>query len=221
MSGLVTSQQTVFIIDDDPDVRDALALLMRSAGLSAASFCSARDFLARLSPRDSGCLILDIRMPGMSGIELQSEMHKRRIRLPIIFLTGHGDVPMAVKAMKAGAVDFIQKPLEEHRLVVAVMNALQLNARQSPLIARGAIAQAESLDCLSKREMDVLQEMIKGRQNRAIAETLSISIKTVEFHRANIREKLGANNLPDLFRLVFRQPPPGLVTGLVESDGVS
>jgi len=200
-----TPQQTVFIIDDDADVRDALALLMRSAGLPAATFATARDFLSQLNPRESGCLVLDIRMPGMSGMELQAEMHKRRIRLPIIFLTGHGDIPMAVKAMKAGAVDFIQKPLEEHRLVVAVMNALQLDARQSPLSAMTTPEQAEKLACLSKREMDVLQEMIKGRQNREIAETLSITIKTVEFHRANIREKLGANSLPDLFRLVFQQ----------------
>ena len=202
-----TLQQTVFIIDDDADVRDALALLMRSAGLSAVTFAAARDFLARLNPRDSGCLILDIRMPGMSGMELQAEMHKRRIRLPIIFLTGHGDIPMAVKAMKAGAVDFIQKPLEEHRLVVAVMNALQFDARQSPLSAMTTPEQADKLACLSKREMDVLHEMIKGRQNREIAEALSITIKTVEFHRANIREKLGATSLPDLFRLVFQQQP--------------
>lgn len=210
MSAPPTLQQTVFIIDDDADVRDALALLMRSAGLSAVTFPAARDFLARLNPRDSGCLVLDIRMPGMSGMELQAEMHKRRIRLPIIFLTGHGDIPMAVKAMKAGAVDFIQKPLEEHRLVVAVMNALQLDARQSPLSAMNTPEQTEKLACLSKREMDVLQEMIKGRQNREIAEALSITIKTVEFHRANIREKLGATSLPDLFRLVFQQPPSDL-----------
>lgn len=205
MSTPPTLQQTVFIIDDDADVRDALALLMRSAGLSAVTFAAARDFLARLNPRDSGCLILDIRMPGMSGMELQAEMHKRRIRLPIIFLTGHGDIPMAVKAMKAGAVDFIQKPLEEHRLVVAVMNALQFDARQSPLSAMTTPEQADKLARLSKREMDVLHEMIKGRQNREIAEALSITIKTVEFHRANIREKLGATSLPDLFRLVFQQ----------------
>lgn len=205
-----TPQQTVFIIDDDADVRDALALLMRSAGLPAATFATARDFLAHLSPRESGCLILDIRMPGMSGMDLQAEMRKRRIRLPIIFLTGHGDIPLAVKAMKAGAVDFIQKPLEEHRLVVAVMNALQLDARQSPLSAVSTPEQADMLACLSKREMDVLQEMIKGRQNREIADALCITVKTVEFHRANIREKLGATSLPDLFRLVFQHQPPGL-----------
>lgn len=200
-----TPQQTVYIIDDDADVRDALSLLMRSAGLTASTFASAREFLGQLPVRQSGCLILDIRMPGMTGIELQAEMHKRRIRLPITFLTGHGDVPLAVKAMKAGAVDFIQKPLEEHRLVVAVMNALKLDAQQATLPPPVEAEQADKLASLSKREMEVLQEVIKGKASREIAESLYISIKTVEFHRARIREKLGATSLPDLFRLVFRK----------------
>lgn len=197
--------QTVYIVDDDADIRDALALLMRSAGLATATFASAREFLARLTPRDCGCLVLDIRMPGMSGIELQAEMHKRRIELPIIFLTGHGDVPLAVKAMKAGAVDFIQKPLEEHRLVVAVMNALKLDAKRPRVPLPGEGEQDDRLASLSRREMEVLQQMVRGQQSREIAETLCISLKTVEFHRANIREKLGATSLADLFRLVFKQ----------------
>jgi FixJ family two-component response regulator len=198
--------ETVFIVDDDEDVRDALAMLMRAAGLRPATYASARDFLQRFNPREAGCLVLDIRMPGMSGIELQAELHKRRIRLPIVFLTGHGDVPLAVKAMKAGATDFIQKPLDERRLVMAVMNALKAGAAQAwrpdAAMPEGPDG-ADPLAVLSAREAEVLEQMIAGRQSRDIAATLCISLKTVEFHRANIRKKLGATNLADLFRRVF------------------
>ncbi|MCL2636595.1 MAG: response regulator [Betaproteobacteria bacterium] len=205
MTVSASPSQIVYIVDDDADIRDALALLMRSAGLSAATFPSARDFLARVTPRDSGCLVLDIRMPGTSGIELQAEMQKRRIELPVIFLTGHGDVPLAVKAMKAGAADFIQKPLEEHRLVMAVTQALKEDVRRPRSEDPAASLPDDRLASLSRREREVLREMVSGRQSREIAETLGISIKTVEFHRANIREKLGTSNLADLFRLVFKQ----------------
>lgn len=201
-------RQTVFIVDDDEDVREAMAMLMRAAGLPAETFATAKDFLQRLNQRDSGCLVLDIRMPGMSGIELQAEMHKRRIGLPIIFLSGHGNVPLAVRAMKAGAVDFIQKPLDEHRLVVAVMNALKADAdrcKQRELSDRNQEAEPDKLASLSERERDVLQHLVAGKANREIAEALCISIKTVEFHRANIRKKLGVSSLPDLFRLVFEK----------------
>lgn len=201
-----TQRQTVFIVDDDADVRDALSMLMRTAGLQTESFASARDFLYHFNQRDSGCLILDFRMPGMTGMDLQAELHKRRIRLPIIFLTGHGDVPLAVKAMKAGAIDFIQKPLDEHRLVLAVMNALKMDSEQDRLTESGnadTTVASDKLATLSQREQDVLQQMISGKQNREIAATLCISVKTVEFHRANIREKLGVSSLPELFKLVL------------------
>jgi FixJ family two-component response regulator len=201
-----TTNQTVFIVDDDEDVRDALALLMRAVGLQAECYASGREFLQRAEPRGGGCLVLDIRMPGMSGMDLQAELHKRRIRLPIIFLTGHADVPLAVRAMKAGAADFIQKPLDEHRLVVAVMNALKAGTEQPRLAeaqTRIDTGAGEPLAVLSPREMEVLEQMIAGRQSREIADTLCISLKTVEFHRANIRKKLGATSLADLFRRVF------------------
>lgn len=198
--------QTVFIVDDEEDLRDALAMLMRATGLHTETFASARDFLHRLTPHESGCLVLDIRMPGMSGIELQAEMHKRRVRLPIIFLTGHADVPLAVKAMRDGAHDLIQKPLDEHRLVVAVMNALKADTEAHKRIERTEDAmpgKADRLAQLTRREVDVLYLMIDGRQSREIADTLCISLKTVEFHRANIREKLGVSSLPELFRLML------------------
>jgi FixJ family two-component response regulator len=205
------SGDRVFIVDDDEDVRDALAMLMRAAGLRTTSFVSARDFLQRFNPKENGCLVLDIRMPGMTGIELQAELHKRRIRLPIVFLTAHGDVPLAVKAMKAGAADFIQKPLDEHRLVMAVMNALKVNAtptRRHDEMEGESTQPADPLATLSSRETEVLDRMIAGRQSREIAAELCISLKTVEFHRANIRRKLGATNLADLFRRVFGKERP-------------
>ena len=199
-------QPTVFIVDDDDDLRDALSMLMRAAHLHAENFATARDFLQRLTPQDSGCLVLDISMPGMTGLELQAELHKRRIKLPIVFLTGHGDVSLAVKAMKAGAADFIQKPLDEHRLIMAVMNSLKPDAeRGKPPEMSGSVPadSADRLATLSRREKDVLEHLTSGMQNREIAETLCISIKTVEFHRANIRQKLGVSSLPELFRLVY------------------
>jgi two-component system response regulator FixJ len=197
-----TSQQTVFIVDDDADLSEALSLLMRSVGLQSKVFASAKEFLQRLDPGDSGCLVLDIRMPGMTGMELQAELHKRRIRMPIVFLTGHGDVPLAVSAMKAGAFDFIQKPLDAHRLVISVMKALKEDdaSGNPPLVAAG---NAKKLTSLSERQMEVLRLLMDGKQNSEISDALCISIKTVEFHRAGIRRKLGVANLSELFKVVF------------------
>lgn len=202
---------TVFIVDDDADLCDALAMLMRAVGLQAETFASARDFLQRLDRKTPGCLVLDVRMPGMGGVELQAELHKRRIVLPIVFLTGHGDVPLAVKAMKAGACDFIQKPLDEHRLVMAVMNALKTAVPQGALQERlpeGNASSAAKLETLTQREREVLDLLMQGRLSREIAAQLCISLKTVEFHRANIREKLGVSNSLELFLLLSGKPPP-------------
>lgn len=198
-------EPTVYIVDDDESVRDALSMLMQAVGLHTATFAGAKDLLLRLNQKDAGCLVLDIRMPGMTGLELQAELYKRRCHLPIIFLTGHADVPLAVKAMKAGAYDFIQKPLDEHRLVIAVMGALKSGADKTRL--HGMLPPdnqaGDKLSSLSNRERDVLMQMMEGKQNREIAEAMNISVKTVEFHRANIREKLGVATLPKLFRLVL------------------
>lgn len=196
------SQKTVFIVDDDADLRDALSLLMHSVGIQSEAFASAKEFLQRLNPRDSGCLVLDIRMPGMTGMELQAELHKRRIRIPVVFLTGHGDVPLAVTALKAGAFDFIQKPLDAHRLVISVMKALKGDGGLHS-VPEAVAGSAEKLALLSERQMDVLRLLIDGKQNNEIADALCISIKTVEFHRASIRKKLGVTNLSELFKVVF------------------
>jgi FixJ family two-component response regulator len=199
-----TKQQTVFIVDDDEYLRDALSLLMRSIGIRSEAFASAKEFLQRIDQRDLGCLILDIRMPGMTGMELQTELHNRRIRIPVVFLTGHGDVPLAVAAMKAGAFDFIQKPLEAHRLAISVMKALKDGGGGgSGSLPEVAAGNAEKLATLSERQMEVLRLLIDGKQNSEIAEALCITIKTVEFHRAGIRKKLGVANLSELFKVVF------------------
>jgi two-component system, LuxR family, response regulator FixJ len=196
---------TVFVVDDDEELRSALALLMRTAGLHAEAYASALDFLSALDGRSAGCIVLDIRMPGMSGMDLLAELQKRRSPLPVIFLTGHGDVPLAVKAMKSGAADFILKPLDQHRLVMAVMSALRTNAETLAADAAPPIKDAGGpLSLLSRREREVVERLVQGRSSRDIAEELCISLKTVEFHRANIREKLGAANLADLVRLVLQ-----------------
>ena len=203
---LIPKKGTVYVVDDDEGVRDSLQWLLEGKDYRVRCFDSAENFLSRYDAREVACLIVDIRMAGMSGLELQDRLIERKSPLPIVFITGHGDVPLAVKAMKAGAIDFIQKPLDEHRLILAVMNALKIETEQDRLpetsnddttVAPGKLA------TLSQREQDVLQQMINGKQSREIAATLCISVKTVEFHRANIREKLGVSSLPELFKLVW------------------
>ena len=186
-------QPTVFIVDDDDAVCDALGMLLRASGMSVETFNSAQAFLNIYRPQRAGCLLLDIRMPGMSGLDLQDELHKRRYVIPIVFLTGHGDVPLAVRALKRGAADFIEKPHEEERLVLAVANALHSDAAQrreqwkvAPSGTTGGDLSAR-LATLSDREREVMEHMLAGKLTRQIAETLCISVKTVEFHRARIR----------------------------------
>jgi FixJ family two-component response regulator len=201
MSGL---GQTVYIVDDDEAVRDALRMLLDAAGLRAETFASAAAFLKDYRPAPAECLVLDVRMPGMSGLALQDELHKRRMRIPIVFLTGHADVPIAVRALKKGAFDFIEKPLDSQRLVVSVMNALRFDAEQRQQPAQQSAEPdpvSARLALLSEREREVLDLVLQGRQTRVIAEALCISVKTVEFHRARIREKLGVGSLAELFGL--------------------
>jgi len=197
-------EQRAFVVDDDEAVRDALGLLLRTVGLQVDTFESASSFLRSYRPGIGGCLVLDIRMPRMSGLDLQDELHKRRMHLPIVFLTAHGDVPMAVRALKKGAADFIEKPVDEQRLVLAVLDALRRDARRQDHGARPAEITGNAtgrLEGLSAREREVLNGVLAGKQTRQISDELYISIKTVEFHRARIREKLGVASLAELFRL--------------------
>lgn len=211
-------EPTVFVVDDDEAVCDALGMLLRASGMRVETFNSAQAFLNIYRPQRAGCLLLDIRMPGMSGLDLQDELHKRRYAIPIIFLTGHGDVPLAVRALKRGAIDFIEKPHEEERLVLAVANALHADAEKrreqwkvTPTGTTGSDLSAR-LATLSGREREVMEHMLAGKLTRQIAETLCISVKTVEFHRARIREKLGAVSQAHLLSLFISAeglPPAG------------
>jgi FixJ family two-component response regulator len=190
------SERTVYVVDDDEAVRDALDMLFRTAGLRVQAFASANAFLQQARPSPPACLVLDIRMPGMSGTALQERLAERGERLPILFITGHGDIPMAVEAMKKGAWDFIEKPFDDHRLLCQVLDALE----ERPGNGRPSAATAGRLAQLSGREREVLERVLAGKPSREIAGELAISVKTVEFHRARIMQKLGVRSAAELFR---------------------
>jgi FixJ family two-component response regulator len=192
----------VYVVDDDEALRDSLKFLLESAGYSAETYAAAEDFLAVSRPAPGSCIVLDVRMPGMSGLELQYELARRGSTLPIIFLTGHGDVPMAVGAVKRGAFDFIEKPFEDDRLLRLIAEALKLEAATRERHVR-QLSAAARLDTLTPREREVLDCVLEGRLNKRIAEDLSISIKTVEAHRARVMDKLRVDSTAQLVRLVI------------------
>lgn len=192
----------VYIVDDNDDVRETLALLFESVNQAVRAFASAREFLAAYPLDQPGCLITDVRMPGMSGLELHEEMRRRSIELPVIFITGFGDIEMAVNAMKAGAVDFIAKPYKEQELLDRVQRAVNRSVelkRQSDANskARGKLA------LLSTREREVLDMVVAGEPSKRIAHLLQLSLKTVEFHRANIMRKLEARSVAELVKITI------------------
>jgi len=190
----------VFIIDDDPSVRRALDRLFRSAGRDSEAFASAREFLARLPYPGTGCVVLDVNMPEMTGPELAELMAQRGVGLPVVFLTGHGDVPTGVQAMKNGAVDFLTKPVDEEALLRAVEEAIARHAASNAQRdARAAILARLAL--LSAREREVLQHVIRGRLNKQIAADLRIALKTVKVHRSRVMAKVQCASLPELVRL--------------------
>ena len=204
-----TANDTVFIVDDDEAVRDSLSWLLEANGYRVRAFASAEAFLATALPEllsyPVACLILDVRMDGMSGLELQDRLLAEGIVVPTVFITGHGDVPMAVNTMKKGAIDFIQKPFDEAMLRELVERMLA-KSRADVQAAQAAQAAQSLLSRLTAREQQVLERIVAGRLNKQIADDLNISIKTVEAHRANIMEKLNVNTVADLLKLALSQP---------------
>ena len=196
-----SAQPVVNVVDDNEALRDSLKWLLESAGHSVAVHASAEAFLGSYRPEQPGCLVLDIRMPGMSGLELQDELIRLGHAVPIIFITGHGDVPTAVSAVKKGAVEFLEKPFSDKALLSLVGNALAFDA-QMRSAADGLRSVEARLASLTQREREVMDLVVAGKRNREIAEQLQVSIKTVEAHRAKIMQKTAAGTLAELLQVV-------------------
>jgi two-component system, LuxR family, response regulator FixJ len=192
----------VHIIDDDDALRESLAFLLSTAQIAARSYASATAFLEQLPNVGLGCVITDVRMPGLSGIDLLKRLKERKIDVPVIVITGHGDVPLAVEAMKSGAVDFLEKPFDDELLLAVVQSALRERESQSKRLTE-RVAIENRLAVLSKRERDVLGGLVAGRANKQIAFDLGISPRTVEIYRANLMEKMRAASLSDLVRMAL------------------
>ena len=195
------THDSVFIVDDDADIRDSLRSLLEAAGFKTCGFASAEGFLADASAK-RGCLIADVRMPGMSGLELLGEIRQRRWHLPVIVMTGHADIPLAVRVMNAGAVDFLEKPFASTRLTESVQRALELGPGLRPQNEATRTAR-KLLAHLSSRERTVLEKLVQGQPNKTVAHELGISARTVEIHRAHIMLKMDASSLADLVRAVL------------------
>jgi two-component system, LuxR family, response regulator FixJ len=208
---MMPNSQCVFIVDDDAWVRDSLAVLLDLKGYRTQAFASAEEFLKSYRPAAAGCLLLDVRMPGMSGLELQAALHERQIKLPIVVMTAHGDVPTARAALVAGALDFLEKPVDPELLLVTVRTALEGDAAQRS-VARKVEQEKRKLDVLTARERQIMELIAEGTHNRDIATTLGISPRTVEGHKARVMEKLQIRSVTELVHLVLGampEPKPG------------
>ena len=196
------SKNIVYIVDDDPDVLDATCMLLESTGLETQRFNSAMSFLNSINQNSQGCIVLDVRMPNMSGLKLQSEIMRREICLPIIFITGHGDVPMAVEAMKNGALEFFQKPFRDQEFIDCIYRALDINQQSLNNLNRVHSIERR-IATLTKREQQIMQYMTEGHITKVIADKLAISPRTVETHRARVMEKMQAKTLAQLIHMVM------------------
>ncbi len=198
----MSDQASVFVVDDDREVRDALRLLLESVGLRVECFESSQAYLKQFNPEKPGCLVLDVRMPGMSGLDLQARLAEERLCPPIIIVTGHGDVPMAVRAVQAGAMNFIEKPFNDQVLLDSVHRAMEKDAQQRGEVSRLAEIEAR-FEKLTPREREVLKLVVAGRRNKLIAADLGVSQSTVEAHRAKVMEKMEAATLSELMRMML------------------
>lgn len=193
-----SSHSTVFIVDDDPALCESLRWLMESVGLNVKNYTNAKDFLKEYSPEMKGCLLIDIRMPGMSGFELQDALIAAHNRMPIIMITGHGDIPMAVRALKAGAADFITKPFNAQQLLEQVQRVIKQDSKRAEIPEYSLIA--KRFASLTIREREVMERVVKGKLNKEIAYELGISLKTVELHRSHVMQKIQVRSLADLVK---------------------
>jgi two-component system response regulator FixJ len=191
---------TIYVVDDDDGMRRALSLLLNTVGYKTAAFASPKEFLDKFRPDVPGCLVLDIRMPGMSGLELQQHLNRMGSMLPVIFITGHGDVPMAVQAMKEGAFEFIQKPFRDQDLLDRINHALELDKENRSILALRAEV-SQRFESLTPREKQVMGMVVDGAANKVIAIDLGLSERTVEIHRAKVMEKMGARSVAHLVKL--------------------
>jgi RNA polymerase sigma factor (sigma-70 family) len=192
----------IMVVDDDSGVRNAMRSLLKSVGLECALYASAQEFLAAYQPTQPGCLVLDIRMPGMSGLELQQQLNLRGAVIPVIFMTGHGDIPMAVEAMQHGAFDFLQKPFRDQDLLDRIQKAIVKDAEQRQSLGEHERIKAH-LESLTAREREVLDLMTEGKQNKVIAQDLGVSPRTIEIHRARVMEKMNAQSVAQLVRMML------------------
>jgi RNA polymerase sigma factor (sigma-70 family) len=199
----MAAQQTVYVVDDDAAMRKSLRWLVESVGLKVETYSSAGEFLDAVDHRMIGCVVLDVRMPGMSGLDLQEQLKERHISLPVIIITGHADVPMAVRALKAGAYDFIEKPFNDQVLLERVQRALEDGEEERMVEERRKQIDAK-IDTLTPRERQVMEMVVNGMANKQVAAELGLSEKTIEVHRKHVMDKMQAGNVADLIRMAMR-----------------